>query len=267
MIGQELMMPLTVTFGALLVIHLLFTFLFKLTKAFHFETFRTLLELLVILGFVVYLGKKYDFLSGLSNSVLFSSSLLVVVLGFAFQTSMEDMIAGVLISIFKPFKREDRITIVDRDISGYVEDITLRHTVVRTFNNSRLIVPNSVMNKSVINNTRFKDNTAVGFLDVTITYDSDIDLARTIMSDIIFNHPDTLDLRTEEQKANGAHKVFIMVRELGDWGIALRANVVTRDIDLNFPACSDIRVEVVKQFEAAGIKIAYPHMVVLDKNI
>ena len=255
-----ILVPAAAALILVLVIRWFFTGRYEKTKELHYRILRSITQLAVILFALYLVGDHFDVFNGISRSVLFSSSLLVVVLGFAFQTSLEDFIAGVLISIFKPFKKDDRITLVEKNISGYVEDITLRHTVVRTFNNSRLIVPNSVMNKAIIDNTRYRDNTAVGFMDVMISYETDIDAAVTLLRKIIEQHKTTIDVRTPEQIRDGQPSVGVFVRELADNGISLRAMVITRDIDDNFAACSDIRAEIVRQFAAHNLEIAYPHV-------
>ena len=61
-----------------------------------------------------------------------------------------NLVSGVFISLFKPFGIGDRIKLSDKQIDGVVEDISLRHTIIRTFENTRIVVPNSVLNLSLI---------------------------------------------------------------------------------------------------------------------
>ena len=169
--------------------------------------------------------------------MLASSSLLVVVLGFAFQTSLEDFIAGILISIFKPFNIDDRITLVGLQISGYVESITIRHTIIKTFQNNRLMIPNSIMNKEIIENTNVVNQVSAGFMDVVISFDSNVEKAKEIMKTAIINNELTIK-----------NDVDVFIRDMTGNGISLRANVTTENIDVNFKACSQIREEILKQF-------------------
>ena len=194
-----------------------------------------------------------------SSAILTSSSLLVVVLGFAFQTSLEDFIAGILISIFKPFNIGDRINLINAGISGYVEDISIRHTIIRTFQNNRLIIPNSIMNKETIENSNISDTRSSNFLDISISYDSNLDLAKEIIQKAILTNPNVIDQRTEEQKKENVPQVVVFVRNFGENGIDLRASVWTKNIDENFLTCSNIREEILKEFKKNNIEIPYPH--------
>ena len=90
-----------------------------------------------------------------------------------------------MISVFRPFEVGDRINFVNMSIVGYIEDISLRHTTIRTFTNSRLIVPNSVMNREVLENSHIIDPVAGGFLDITIAYTADIDKAMDIIVECV----------------------------------------------------------------------------------
>ena len=195
-----------------------------------------------------------------SATILTSSSLLVVVLGFAFQSALTDFIAGIFISFFKPFDINDRITLKDQNITGTIENITIRHTVIKTFTNTRLIVPNSIMNQAVIENSHMVDPRSSNFIDVLVSYDTDIDKAKEIIKDCIESHPLTINVNGPEKR----DYTYVFTREFGDSGIWLRASVWTSTVDENFKTCSEIREAIIKDFRLFNIEIPYNK---LDVNI
>ena len=188
-------------------------------------------------------------------TLIAGSGLVILAFGLAAQETLGNAFSGLFISMFKPFEVGDRINLVGMDIVGFVEDITLRHTVIRTLKNSRLIVPNSVINKELIENASFCNPRAVNFIDVTITYDSDVAVACEIMKDVIGNHKDFSDNRTEEQKLT-LPKVTVLVKDLGLYGVELRSSMWTETIANNAVACSQVRQQILGAFSEAGIKIA-----------
>lgn len=194
--------------------------------------------------------------------ILASSGLLVAVLGFAAQESLSNVINGLFISIFKPFEIGDRITLINNKVSGLVEDITLRHTVIKTFTNTRLIIPNSTMNKEMIENSYYKDARAAMFLDIWVSYESDIRKSMEIMSNVISEHELFLDTRDNKDEP----VVKVLVRELGESGICLRATVWTSTVDESFKACSDIRLNIKEEFEKNNIEIPYKHIKVVTNK-
>ena len=197
-------------------------------------------------------------LDGLASTLLAGSGIFALAISLSAQESLNNIISGLFLSLFKPFEIGDRVTLVNEKVTGNIENITLRHTIIRTFTNTRIVVPNSVISQDVIENSDIINRIASSFLDVTVAYDCDIDKAMSLIVEIISNHPSYVDVRTEEEKESGSVPlVKIFIRELGEHGIHLRANVWTETVNENFKACSEIRLQILKRFRAEGIEIPY----------
>lgn len=205
-------------------------------------------------------------MSQIARAVLAGSGILAVVLGLAAQESFSNLISGLLIVMFRPFDVGDRVHLVNSGITGWIEDITLRHTVLRTFVNSRIIIPNSEMAKEKIENSDFSNSGASSFLDIEIAYESNVEKAMEIMAEIIGSHKSYYDTRTDEEKAADAKKVKVFVRSFEDSGIMLRASMWTKTINENFQACSDARLKILKTFREEGIEIPYQKTVILSQE-
>ena len=207
-------------------------------------------------------------LSGFTSQILMSSSLIVVVLGFVFQEGLTNIVHGFIISIFRPFQIGDRvqITIDGVSITGYVKSIDLRSTIIENVaNSSNVIVPNSKMDMCVIDNSYFdSESVSSNFLDFSVTYETNLEKAIYLTSQEVMAHPYVRAAREEQQ---AAEPVAVLVRELGDSGISLRVSVVTKTVEENFAACSDIRRNLVHRFAAEpDVDFAYPHMQVVKEN-
>lgn len=197
----------------------------------------------------------------LSQTLLTSSGLLVAVAGFAAQEVLSDIISGIMLSWAKPFDIGEKINITELGISGIVESMSIRHTVIKTYHNSRLIIPNSVINKTVIENSNYDNHYIGNYLEIPVSYDSDMDKAVEIMEDVISNHHLVLDMRKDKEKDK---KATVFIKELGENGIVLKSTIYTRNIDDNYIACSDIRKELKKQFDLAGIKMYFKRVRVIN---
>ena len=198
------------------------------------------------------------FFEDAAGALLAGSGIAALIIGLAAQEPLGNAFNGLFISISKPFEVGDRVHLVNAKITGFIEDITIRHTVIRTFMNSRIIIPNSVISQELIENSNFCNPQASAFIDVTITYDSDVNKALDIIANIIGSHKDFVDTRTPEQQET-APKVPVFIRNLGLLGIELRASMWTESIAINFAACSDVRKSIIHEFEKAGIRIANPN--------
>lgn len=205
-------------------------------------------------------------LSGFTSQILMSSSLIVVVLGFVFQEGLSNIVHGFILFVFKPFRIGDRITItVDgAQITGYVLNIDLRSTEIQNVvNSSHVIVPNAKVDTAVIDNNYYHSQYSSNFLDFSVTYESDIDRVIQATREVI-----VADARVAAavRDAGAPAEPGILIRSLDDSGVSIRAVVITKTIEENFTACSEIRHALIKRFRKDGLEFAYPHMTVVPKE-
>jgi small-conductance mechanosensitive channel len=182
------------------------------------------------------------------TSIATVAAAATLAIGFALQDVLKNFVAGIFIYTDRPFRIDDWI---EWDgYSGVVEDISLRVTRVRTFDNELLTVPNSQLTDGVIKNPVAKDELRLKFL-FGIGYDDDIDRATEIIVKEAEAHPDIMD--------DPGPSVRLV--ELGDSSVGLQSRIWISD-----PGRSDfvrIRGEYVqsvkKRFDEAGIDIPYPN--------
>lgn len=84
-----------------------------------------------------------------------SAGALGLVLGLAAQSTLLNIISGVVLSFSQPLRLGNAV-IMDDDF-GYVEEITLMQTFIRTWDNRRIIVPNDVLSNRIIQNWSRKE--------------------------------------------------------------------------------------------------------------
>ena len=234
---------------------------FKGKNTIHLNFIRSILQALIVIFFLIQIGSLSDAMAKFYNTLLMSSSLLVVVLGFVFQEGLSNIVHGFILTFFKPFDIGDRVKInVDGvDITGYIRSINLRNTVIQNvYNNSSVIVPNAKMDLCVIDNSYFDESSVnSNFLDIEITYESNLDKACKLLSLTIDNHP-----LVQKVKKSDAPPTAVLVSQLGTSGVTLRASVITSTIEENFVACSDIRKDLLHLFALdPELEFAYPHVV------
>lgn len=205
-------------------------------------------------------------LKSLSVSLLATSGVLAVIIGLASQEAFSNLVHGLFISIFKPFSIGDIITIKDVDATGIVEDINLHHTVLRTFQNNRIVVPNAKTNGSVIENQMLGEKKVCNYLDINISYTTDIDNAISILQTLAAAHQNCIDTRSPQEIASDEPIVAVRVVNLKDFGIALRAFIWSADPGSGFVMLCDLRKAIVKEFAAREIEIPCNYMNAVIKN-
>lgn len=251
------------------VIDVAFSAFSKRTKrvpSIHTKFLKDGLKAFFIIFVILEIGSQFQVIQKFYSSILMSSSLIIVVLGFVMQEGISNIVHGMIISVCKPFDIGDRIkiTIDGQEITGYVESITLRNTVIKNvITSARVIVPNAKMDLGVIENSYFVEKKeSSNYVDVCITYESDIELACQIISEEISSHP--LYSKKDPDKTP-QEMVPVLARELNERGVVLRAFVSTKTIEENFAACSDIRKSVAKRIQTTpGVAFAYTRIQVKD---
>ena len=221
-------------------------------------------------SFVVYSGAimaifyTVPVLRSLGTTLFASAGILAAILGFASQQAFSNIISGIFIVIFKPFRVGDIIEV--GTFVGFVEDITLRHTVIQDFENRRVIIPNSNISAENIKNSSIKDQRINKRIFFGISYDSDVEKAIEIIREEATNHPNCIEWRTKEEIKNETPLVYVRVISFGDSSVNLRANVWAKGPIEAFEMECDLNRSIKKRFDAEGIEIPFPHRTLVFKN-
>lgn len=200
---------------------------------------------LVLVSLIGYLGIDTSGITALIAS-------LGVCVGLAVNGAVSNLAGGVILLVTRPFKVDDYIEA--QDVSGTVEDIHMTCTKIRTPDNKVIYIPNgSLANGNIINYTE-KDTRRVD-VKFDISYESDYEKAKSLITDIVTAHPLTLD----------DPEPFVRMSEHGDNAIVITARVWVKNADywtVNF----DLLESVKQAFDENGIEVPYNQLDVHVKN-
>ena len=110
-------------------------------------------------------------------------------IGLALQGTLSNLAAGVMLLIFRPYKVSDFIDVAGQ--FGLVTEIDMFTTVLQTFDNQQIIIPNGkIWGEQIINHSHHP----IRGVDMTfgIAYDENIDTARDVIQKVLDNHPHIL---------------------------------------------------------------------------
>jgi small-conductance mechanosensitive channel len=231
-------------------------------------------------------------LRSLSVALFTGAGIAGIVIGFAAQSTLSNIIAGLSLALFQPFRVGDRLNIMNE--YGKVTDLNLRHTVIITWDNRRLIIPNSVISNEAIINWTIEDPAVIWPVDVGISYDTDIDKARKIMIEEARKHPNVMPpqelkysvvkpgliksetlrmgfldspvLHAVDPDFRERGEVKVHVVELGDFSVNLRLLVWFKDRSIAYGSGCEIREAIKKRFDKEGIEIPYPYRTIIYKT-
>ena len=247
---------------ALILTKLLFNRVVKKNNNLHTRFLIQMIRLVIIVGAIINgVGVVSDSIS-LGTLFFRSSALAVAIIGFAAQPVIADLISGYLISINKPFEIGDRIE-VEGQVPGIVEDITLRHTVLRIYDGIRIIIPNSQLNSKVIKNSSYKQERRGLHLQYSVSYDTDVQKAMDVIRDCVVACPYALDVERNGIKEDSGPVYFL---EFGDSSLILDTTIFVNPTTDSYVAMTDMNVRVNKAFRAHGIEIPYNYLNVISKE-
>lgn len=208
---------------------------------------------------------QIETLKAVAGSLLAGAGILAVAVGFASQHALSNIISGIFIILFKPYRINDRITVKDT-LQGMVEDITLRHTVIRDFQNRRIVIPNSIISNEIIINSDLMDEKICRWIEIGISYDSNIQKAKEIMREEAQKHPLHIDNRSPEQIQEGVEEIPVRVISFGESSINLRAWVWAANQADAFVINCDLLESIKARFDEEGIEIPFPYRTLVFKN-
>ncbi len=120
-------------------------------------------------------------------SLLASAGVIGVVAGIAAQKTLANFIAGFQIALAQPFRHDDVVIVEDQ--WGKIEEITLTYVVVRIWDERRLVLPLTYFMENPFQNWTRHTSTLLGSVFVWVDYTFPVEDARSVLKEIVENHP------------------------------------------------------------------------------
>ena len=175
-----------------------------------------------------------------------------VAVGFAFRDILQNFLAGILILITEPFVIDDQI--IFKDFEGTVEHIQTRATTIRTYDGTRIVIPNAeLFTNSVKVNTAFEKRRLQ--YDIGIGYGDDIDRAKEVILEVLRNNPEALSDPPPEALVVDLADSTINIRARWWVNPPRRAEVIDSQ--------DQVLTQLCKRLVAAGIDLPFPTQQIL----
>ena len=173
--------------------------------------------------------------------------------GLALQGSLSNLAAGVLLVMFRPFRAGEYVDL--GGVAGTVLNVQIFSTTMRTVDGKIVVIPNGkIIAGNIINFSRepVRRNEFI----IGVAYDSDIDLVKKILTDII----------QSEDRILKDREMTVRLNELGASSINFVVRVWSNSSDLQ-SVYWDVLERIKREFDANGISFPYPRMDVNFKRV
>jgi small-conductance mechanosensitive channel len=193
-------------------------------------------------------------LEKIGTTLLASAGILSVVIGLAAQQTFGNIISGLFIYIYKPFRVGEYVEL-NNGKNGIVEEINLRFTIIRNTENRRMVIPNTLISNEVIINSNQQGNRVCNLINIHVDYDTDIDKAIAEIQQIVAAHPEFYDSRTPVMVKAGNHPVTVRVLSLENFSVTLCAEAWCNADEDSYRMKCDLLLAIKKRFDALEIKM------------
>ncbi len=157
-----------------------------------YTRFRMIQRLSAVVLFFVALGVifwliKSTRLNQLATAMFATGGVVGIAVAFAAQTTIANLVSGVIIAFAQPIRLGDHVLIEDE--FGTVESIGLFYTRIRVWDNRRLVIPNKVLSDRTIRNYSVVDPRMPALVALRLEYGSEIEAVRQLLLELARAHP------------------------------------------------------------------------------
>jgi small-conductance mechanosensitive channel len=230
----------------------------RLKRQINEEVVRYIMRIKNLLIFLVaglFYASLVPGLRALMGTMVAGAGITALVVGFAAKSTLANLISGLSLAVYRPFRIGDKVSI-DNEYST-VEDITLRHTIVRTWQHKRLIIPNAKLDEMTVTNYSIIDPRMRCTVEFGVSYDTDIDLAKRLILEEANNCP---------HRDKEADEPVVRVISHGEFSIGLRAYLWVSEVDDFWMAKFWLLEQVKKRFDREGVEIPFPYRTLVYKK-
>jgi small-conductance mechanosensitive channel len=202
-----------------------------------------------------YCGFAIALIVGLSVAGFSFSNLAVIAgalsvgIGFGMQNIVNNFVSGLIILFERPVKRGDWIRIGNTE--GYVQKISVRSTLIQTFDRSDVIVPNSELISNQVTNMMLNDNFGRLIVPIGVAYGSDTDLVRTLLLDIAAANEEVIN-------DGSAPKPLVLFLDFGENSLNFELRCHLANIDKRLSVKSAINYQIDSAFRKHNISMPFP---------
>ncbi|MBF0469992.1 MAG: mechanosensitive ion channel [Gammaproteobacteria bacterium] len=196
----------------------------------------------LLLAFVIIAAIERLGVNTTSFAAIIAAAGLAV--GLALQGSLSNFASGVLLILFKPFKKGDFVTAAGS--SGTVEEIRIFNTIMKTGDNIRIIIPNSAITGGTITNFSANETRRIDLV-IGCGYNDDLKAVKAYLEELVQG----------DERILAEPAPVVAVNELGDSSVNFVVRPWVKSSDY-WGVRWDLTEAVKIGFEARGFTIPYP---------
>ena len=253
-----------ITYLVLYLVKVIFRNLRKNKKGIHVYFFERLIQVLIVIIAICVLLFHYIGTQALWRTIFGSTVVIGGIIGIAGQDVLKDILGGLMLSLYKPFDVGDRLYLKDIPKSLTVEDMTMRHVVLRARDGMRFIVPNSEINKQTITHSNYDHGNRATYLQIPVAYNADLRQVIKLIRQAVKDCPYTCANNWANKDLDGYGDAYLV--SIGDSAMMMETTVWSEPGTDNDLAVSEAYQAIIRSLAQNGIEIPYNFVNVVERE-
>jgi small-conductance mechanosensitive channel len=185
----------------------------------------------------------------LKNLAIVAGALSVGI-GFGLQNIVNNFVSGIILLFERPIRTGDWI--VAGEVQGFVRKISIRSTLIETFDRADVIVPNSALISNNVTNWMLRDPWGRVTVPVGVAYGSNVDKVTEVLMSAAQEHPLVM------VDGKNVSPPQVLFTGFGDSALNFELRCFIREIDKRLVTLSDLNYAIERKLREAGIEIPFP---------
>ena len=233
-------------------------------RSIHLLFFERLIQVLIVISAIFVFVFRFIGTEQLWHTLFGSTVVIGGIIGIAGQDVLKDILAGIMISIYKPFDVGDRLYISDIEKSVIVEDITMHHVVLRARDGMHYIMPNSEINKKTITHSNYDHGNRATYLRIPVSYNADLREAIKLIRQAVKECPYTCPNNWKNKDLDGYGDAYLV--SILDSAMLMETTIWSEPGSDNDLAVSEAYQGIIRSFARNGIEIPYNFMNIIKRE-
>lgn len=234
----------------------------KKKKGLQLLFFRRIIASMILIGGVILAFSVFGGMDSVWKSLLGGTAIFSAVIAFMAQDIVKDILAGLMITVYKPFEIGNRIELED-GTAGIVKDITMRHVVLQGMDTQTFVIPNSKLNTMKLKNFSYHAGSRSLLFVFHIGYGSDVEKAIEVIRNAVISSDHSIPGKNTDHGMDYAPVYFMAYEESS---LRLETTVYYEPSSPTEAVKTDVNLRVNRALKENGIEIPFNYINVIQKK-
>ncbi|MEY2340758.1 mechanosensitive ion channel family protein [Acidithiobacillus sp. IBUN Pt1247-S3] len=210
---------------------------------------HSVLAIFRYVGFIIAILLSLSTAGVALHNLAIIAGALSVGIGFGLQNIVNNFVSGIILLLERPIRVGDWVKVGNTE--GYVQRLSIRSTLILTFDRTEVFVPNSELISGQVTNWTYTNNVLRLMIPMRVYHGSDIDKVRSILEEVGQKHPEVL-----QDDPRGIPPTALLL-DVTENALVFYLRVYIADCNNSFMIQTELRAQAVEALYRRGVRLAH----------